>query len=138
MAKKSKYEQDEGGPFQQGDVVDAEERRAKNDPRNDGDDTSKAGADIQSGEPAPGTSPDDGTKYTVVEEGTVINGVYFPYSGAPAGQAMNVYLSETDAAELVRCGVKLNNEDGSPVEAGEDPNAVTEGEGEGEGEEIIT
>jgi len=113
MAKKSKYGEDYSAT-------------SSDDPRDDGDYAAKPSVDTQDSEPAPGTSPDDGTKYTVVEEGTVINGVYFPYSDAAPGQEMNVYLSETDAAELVRCGVKLNNEDSSPVEAGADPNAETD------------
>ena len=81
-----------------------------------------------------GTDPGDGTKYIVVEAGTMIDGIYFPRSDAPAGEEMVVYLPDANAAELVRCGVKLNNEDGSVVEPGEAPDApLPEGE---EGEEI--
>jgi hypothetical protein len=136
MAKKSRYSRDdEGEPFPPGDVADAEARRAKDDARDDGDYATepRPGVDDQASEPPPGTSPDDGTKYTVVEEGTVINGVHFPRSNAAPGQAMTVYLPDADAAELVRCGVALNNEDGSPVEPGEPPAGEPPAE---EGEEI--
>lgn len=128
MAKKSKYAQDTDEGFPPGDVAEAEARRAKadHDTGSDGTDPADPGASAQDSEPPPGTSPDDGTKYAVVEDGTVINGVYFPRADADAGQEMTVYLPEADAAELVRCGVKLLNEDGSVVEAGEDPNPPEE------------
>lgn len=131
MAKKSRYGRDDDAEgFPPGDVAEAEARRAKadHDTGSDGTDEADPGASTQDSEPPPGTSPDDGTKYIVVEDGTVINGVHFPRDDAEPGQEMVVYLVETDAAELVRCGVRLLNEDGAPVEAGEDPNPPEEGE----------
>jgi hypothetical protein len=137
MAKKGRYgRDDEPEGFPPGDVAEAEARRAKDESRDDGDYAADPGVDTQDSEPAPGTSPDDGTKYTVVEAGTVINGVYFPRADAEGGQEMVVYLPDATAAELVRCGVALHNEDGSPVEAGEDPNPPAEGTDGEEGEEI--
>jgi hypothetical protein len=77
-----------------------------------------------------GIDPADGTKFTVVDAGTIINGLYFPREEAPAGEAMTVYLPDAEAAELVRCGVALKNEDGSYVEPGEAPPEPPVEEGE--------
>lgn len=100
------------------------------DPRDDSDDSANADTRTEGeGDPVR-TTEADGPAYIVGEEGTIINGVYYPDSQAKAGMEMIVYMPEAEAQELAKNGMKLTNrETMEPVEA---PQEEPEGEPEPE------
>lgn len=109
MAKKKK---DDEGHFPQGDVADAEARRAESenpDVRQDGDD--EADPD------APAERPAGTEEFQVVEPGTIIEGQYYPRSRGPEHEKMMAFLSPDQAQALVDCGVRLkkDNKDMEPT-----------------------
>jgi hypothetical protein len=124
MAKRSKY----GSEYSE---------TTEDDPREDGPDAADTsagsygeGSDAETRGPAEeGVGKEE---YTVVDPGTVIDGVYFPRADAGAGKEMTAYLDPAQAQALVDNGVVLA-QDGVHLEK-TPPAPPPEGD---EGEEIV-
>jgi hypothetical protein len=92
------------------------------DPRDDSDDEARADTRTEGeGDEPVRTTEADGPAFIVEDEGTIINGIYYPDSQAKAGMEKVVYMPEAEAQELVKNGMRLTNrETMEPVEAPEE------------------
>ena len=88
------------------------------DPRDDSDDAARADQQSDSEGGPTRTTEADGPAFIVEDEGTIINGIYYPDSQAKVGMEKVVYMPEAEAQELVKNGMRLTNrETMEPVEA---------------------
>ena len=95
---------------------------SSDDPRQDSDDEASADTRTEGeGDQPTRTTEADGPAFIVEDEGTIINGVYYPDSQAKPGMEKVVYMPEAEAQELVKNGMRLTNrETMEPVEAPEE------------------
>jgi hypothetical protein len=96
-------------------------KTSSDDSRDDSDDEARADQQSDSEGGPTRTTEADGPAFIVEDEGTIINGIYYPDSQAKVGMEKVVYMPEAEAQELVKNGMRLTNrETMEPVEAPEE------------------